>query len=243
MGRAGGVTISYRRRAGIALCVALGPLGSVLASTAYFTDGRGLAIEDAWREDKWIYLRLPGGGVLATEASRVARVHLTDPNLEEATAPVPPAPPAPAVFGPQGAPAAAAADPGAATPAAAASVDLLIQSAAAIYELDEKLVRAVVRAESGFNPRAVSRVGAQGLMQLMPATAAEMEVRDPFDPAENLAGGVRYLKWMLQRFDGRLELALAAYNAGPAAVERHGGVPPFAETRAYVRRVLEWARR
>jgi hypothetical protein len=95
----------------------------------------------------------------------------------------------------------------------------------------------VVRAESAWNPAALSRRGAMGLMQLMPATAAELTVADPWDAAENVRGGVRYLSGLLERFD-RLEHAVAAYNAGPAAVERHGGVPPYAETRAYVRRVL-----
>ena len=104
--------------------------------------------------------------------------------------------------------------------------------------LDPRLVRAVVQAESGYNPFAVSSKGAQGLMQLMPATARELAVESPFDPAENLRGGTEYLRRMIERFDGRIEWAVAAYNAGPGAVERFGGIPPYAETRAYVERVL-----
>ncbi len=105
--------------------------------------------------------------------------------------------------------------------------------------LDPALVRAVIRVESGENPRAVSPKGAQGLMQLMPATADELGVIDPLRPRDNLRGGTRYLAQLLDRYDGRLEWALAAYNAGPAAVDRHGGVPPYPETRAFVRRVLD----
>lgn len=114
----------------------------------------------------------------------------------------------------------------------------LIERHAFARGLDPHLVRAVVQAESGYNPYAVSMKGAQGLMQLMPETAAELSVEDPFDPADNLRGGTEYLYRMIQRFDGRIELALAAYNAGPSAVERHGGVPPYRETRDYVARVL-----
>lgn len=113
----------------------------------------------------------------------------------------------------------------------------LVAEAAAREGVDRRLVEAVVRAESAWNPAALSRKGAIGLMQLMPATAADLTVADPWDAAENVRGGVRYLRMLLDRF-GRLEHAVAAYNAGPGAVERHGGVPPYAETRAYVRRVL-----
>jgi soluble lytic murein transglycosylase-like protein len=110
---------------------------------------------------------------------------------------------------------------------------------AARHALDPDLVRAVIRVESGWNPRAVSRKGAMGLMQLMPATAAEYGVADPFNPTENIRAGVAYLRRLIDRFDGRTELALAAYNAGPGAVERYRRtVPPYRETRAYVQRIV-----
>ncbi|MGH8031668.1 MAG: lytic transglycosylase domain-containing protein [Luteimonas sp.] len=112
-----------------------------------------------------------------------------------------------------------------------------IRAAAGVHGVDESIVRAIIHAESAFNPRALSRVGAQGLMQLMPATARRFGVGDPFDAVQNIEGGVRYLAWLLKRFNGDLTLAAAGYNAGEGAVDKYKGVPPYSETRRYVERV------
>lgn len=112
------------------------------------------------------------------------------------------------------------------------------EAAAAASDLDPEFLRAIARTESGLNPRAVSSAGAIGLMQLMPATARGLGV-DPWDPKQNILGGARHLRALLDRFDGRIDLALAAYNAGAGAVTRYGGVPPYAETRTYVGRNLD----
>ena len=112
-----------------------------------------------------------------------------------------------------------------------------IAEAADLYNLDPHLIRAIIRAESAFNPFAVSSAGAQGLMQLMPAVAAELDVLDPFDPRQNILGGARYLRWLLDKNKGNLDLAVASYNAGPGAVDRYNGIPPYRETRNYVKKV------
>lgn len=112
-----------------------------------------------------------------------------------------------------------------------------VRAAAGIHGVDEALVRAIMHAESWFNPAAVSHAGAQGLMQLMPATQARFGVADPFDPVDNISAGVAYLAELLNEFDNDWELAVAAYNAGETAVRRHAGIPPFSETREYVRRI------
>ncbi len=116
--------------------------------------------------------------------------------------------------------------------------DDLIRDAAAYYSLPAAFIKAVIAAESAFEPTAVSPAGAQGLMQLLPKTAASMQVRDVFDPEDNIFGGTRYLRLMANHFNGDVRLAAAAYNAGPKAVEKAKGIPPFEETRVYVQRVL-----
>jgi soluble lytic murein transglycosylase-like protein len=116
-------------------------------------------------------------------------------------------------------------------------IDSAIEQAAARHNVDPNLVRAVVKVESNFNPNAVSRKGAMGLMQLMPATARQLKVRNPFDPEQNVDAGVRHLKQLLESYGGDVKLTLAAYNAGAGAVARSSGVPRYAETQNYVRRI------
>jgi soluble lytic murein transglycosylase-like protein len=123
-------------------------------------------------------------------------------------------------------------------PVPPAQIDALVEQNAATWQVDPALIKAVIANESGFNANATSPVGARGLMQLMPDTAAGLGVRDSYDPAQNVAGGARYLRGLLDRFGGDKRLAIAAYNAGPGAVEKYGDVPPYAETRNYVQNVL-----
>jgi soluble lytic murein transglycosylase-like protein len=166
---------------------------------------------------------------------------------------VEPAPPSSGAIAPAETPSAATPDTAIAAPEAEELLPkgkmdrrALMQMASKIarrHGVDEPLVHAVIEVESKYNPKAVSRAGAMGLMQLMPKTANRFSVADAFDPVQNVDAGVRYLKELLERYSGQVRLALAAYNAGEEAVERHGGIPPYRETIDYVRRVQRAAAR
>jgi soluble lytic murein transglycosylase-like protein len=120
-----------------------------------------------------------------------------------------------------------------------AQIDRLVSANAGAWGVDPALVKAIIANESGFDANATSKTGAQGLMQLEPGTAAELGVTDAYDPSQNISGGTRYIRGLLDRFHGDLRLAIAAYNAGPGAVVKYNGVPPYAETQQYVENVLD----
>ena len=197
------------RAAAVSLAVTLAA-SDVSAELAVMRNGQALKIE-SWRiVGESVHLQLPDGGEVITTFEALAAV-------------------VPDEIG----------EPRARDENVAVDLSRLILDAARRGGVDPALVAAVVQIESAFLPRAVSPKGAQGLMQLMPATAAELGVTDPFAPDQNLAAGVRYLSGLLSRYDGDVRRALAAYNAGAASVDRYGGIPPYPETRAYVERVLE----
>jgi soluble lytic murein transglycosylase-like protein len=188
---------------------------SARAEIAVLANGATLKLEGHRAEGAELVLLLKGGGEVAVPASIVEGFVPDEVADEIAAAP--------------------SRDP--------AALRALSAEAALRHGLDERLVLAVIAVESGFDPAAVSPKGAQGLMQLMPATAASLGVADAFDPAANVDGGARHLRSLLSRYGGDLRRALAAYNAGAGAVARHGGVPPYRETRAYVESVLRRYRR
>jgi soluble lytic murein transglycosylase-like protein len=187
-----------------------------------FEDGRTLEVQRIEHGPQVVVLELAGGGTLAVPASRIARTVAR--SVE--------APPQPAAAPPP-------VEPAPLWRAAAGSLADLIGTAADRHRLEPALLVAVAHVESRFDPSAVSPKGAAGLLQLMPATAERFGVADVFDVAQNVEGGARYLSWLLARFDGRTELALAGYNAGEQVVERYRGIPPYAETRDYVSQVLQ----
>lgn len=120
------------------------------------------------------------------------------------------------------------------------SMDSIFEEAAATYGIPVDLIKAVAKAESNFNPKAVSHAGAMGVMQLMPGTASSLGVSDPFDARQNIMGGAKYLKSNLEKYNGDISLTLAAYNAGPGSVQKYGGIPPYAETQNYVKKVMSY---
>jgi soluble lytic murein transglycosylase-like protein len=189
------------------------------ADLVFLTSGRSLSVKTHRLENGQAIFELRGGGEVMCDASLVARIAPDEvPWPEDATAAVP------------------SPGPAASPRAALTPFDHLIEPLALRLGVEPSLVRAVVATESAFAPTARSHKGAMGLMQLMPDTARQYAVADPYDPSANLEAGIRHLKSMLDRYDMRI--ALAAYNAGEGAVRRHRGIPPFQETLDYVERVL-----
>ena len=194
------------------------------AKIVAFTDGRVLKVEDVYLEGDTIVIELRGGGTMRVPATRVDRVIADE--VDDDPSPIPEFENCPWTWDDETLP-------------DEMPFSEQLRAAAKKADLHPWLLVAVVRAESNFDPTAISRAGAAGLTQLMPGTASDRGVTDVFDPAQNLEAGAGYLRVMLDRFDS-LTLALAAYNAGPATIERYGEIPPYRETRQYVRKVTKW---
>lgn len=207
-------------RHGLAALLALLVCGAAQATqVVLFSDGRMMTVQAVERKGEMVLLTLEGGGSIAVPFHRVTNWS----ELSVATAPRA---------------AGGAARASAAWQLRAGPFAEAIGDAAQRHEVDPVLLTAMAEVESAFDARAVSHKGASGLLQLMPETAKRFGVGDVFDASQNADGGARYLRWLLERYEGRTELALAGYNAGEAAVDRYQGIPPFPETRAYVTRVL-----
>jgi len=230
----GGGRNPYNRevKQGSALVVAFLALAAVpaRAELVVLDDGRFLRAVAFALEGERVKVELRGGGSLTIDLQRVERI--VDDEIDRSE---PLLPPRPAAAAPAGRSVRSVSAASAPIPPLFAQ---LVAEAAKKHRLDPALVAAVIRAESNFSPRAVSPKGARGLMQLMPATARRLGVERPFDPAENVLGGTAYLSELADRYgETNVDLILAAYNAGEGAVATYGGVPPFRETRNYVRRV------
>jgi hypothetical protein len=204
------------------------------AELVFFHDGRSMSVKGHRDDGNTLVLVMRGGGEIGCDRATIDRIAPDEVPYPEPEG----ARPASTDDRAANAPADVAAEPLAPSVAAYAAV---IEAAAARHGVDARLVRAVIQVESAYKRNARSRKGAIGLMQLMPETARKYRVRNPYDPAANIEAGVAYLSSLLARFPK--ELALAAYNAGEAAVQRFGGVPPYAETRQYVSRILQLAAR
>jgi len=204
-----------RRASPFVLALALLPGIAAAGQIVQFEDGRLMPVERAERGAEMTTLTLEGGGQIAVPTARIVS------------------------YSPLSEPAPAPDSLDAAWREAAGSYADLIGQEAETHRVDPALLTAMAQVESAFDPRAVSPKGAMGLLQLMPATAARFGVDDAFDVAENVDGGARYMGWLLERFSGRMDLALAGYNAGEHRVDEYDGIPPFRETRNYVTKVLD----
>ncbi len=213
------MTRTFRVALLAAACLAAADVAS--AELVFFQTGRTLSVKGHREEGDAIVLLLRGGGEVVCPRSLVARIAPDEVPIPD--------------------------DAVAALPALASAMQVpveyeaIIDRTAARHGVDAKLVRAVIQVESAYRAQARSRKGAMGLMQLMPDTARRFAVKNPYDPGANIEGGIKYLRFLLDRFEPNVTLALAAYNAGEAAVEKFQGIPPYTETRNYVQAVLKLA--